>query len=284
MDRSLHELVAQARAILVGAGLPTDDAALDADVLARHVLGWDRARLLTAGRDPAPAGFAEPYLALVRRRATREPVAQIVGHREFWGLDFIVTPDVLVPRPETEIIVEEVLRAGAAGAPVGRIFDIGTGSGCLAVTLAHELARSSVVATDRSIAAARVARRNAAAHGVGARVHVVVTDLLCGVRGEADVIVSNPPYVALTDAASLDPDVADFEPHAALFAGATGLEILERLFREAPAHLAPGGLLVVEFGFGQAAAVEALARRAGWPGISIRPDLQGIPRTAVLRR
>lgn len=284
MEPPLSDVIAGARAMLAAAGLESSDAALDADVLARHVLGWDRARLLTALRNPAPGGFAGRYLPLVRRRAAREPVAHIVGHREFWGLDFIVTPDVLIPRPETEVIVEEVVRAASAGLRVDRLVDVGTGSGCLAIALAHELPNASVVATDRSAAAVSVARHNARALGVGGRVHFVVADLLHGIRGRVDVIVSNPPYIPQHDLAALARDVVEYEPGAALSPGPTGFEVLERLFADAPAHLAPKGLLVVEFGFGQAAGIGARARDAGWSDVTIRADLQGIPRTAVLRR
>jgi release factor glutamine methyltransferase len=280
----LHERLADARRALMEAGIDPDEAAIDAEVLARHALGWDRAQLLTAWRDPVPAALAPAFDPLLQRRLAREPVAYIIGRREFWGRDFAVTPAVLVPRPETEIIVEEALDQARGGAATGIIVDVGTGSGCLAVTLAIEFPRARVVATDISPAALEVARRNAERHGVAARIAFLEADVLEGTGVRADLIVSNPPYVPETEAGSLPPDVARYEPHPALFGGADGLDVIRRLFAAAPARLAEQGRLVVEFGFGQEAAIRALASATGWRVVRIRPDLQGIPRTAVLRR
>jgi release factor glutamine methyltransferase len=280
---TVAERLAAARQRLEAAGLDPADAALDAEVLARHALGWDRATLLARMREDEPEGFAAAYAALVERRAAREPVAQIAGVREFWMRDFEVTPDVLIPRPETEIIVEEVLQF-ARERQCARAIDVGTGTGCLAVTIACELPDVRVIATDVSESALAVARRNARRHGVGDRVRFVQADVLEGIEAIADVIVSNPPYIPDADAATLPPEVVDHEPHHALFGGPGGLDVLDRLFRQAPARLAPGGRLVVEFGFGQAAAVSTLARETGWRVERIREDLQGIPRTMVLGR
>jgi release factor glutamine methyltransferase len=279
MSASVHARVAAARQALMEAGLTAVDAASDADVLARHALGWDRATLLSRGRETAPAGFDETYDTLIRRRAGREPVAQITGSREFWGLDFHVTRDVLVPRPETELIVEQAL-AFARAHDVRRVVDVGTGSGCLAVALALELPDAHVVALDLSRAALDVAAANARRHGVDRRIHLVRGETLEAIRGPLDLIVSNPPYVPIDT--PLPPEVANYEPHAALFAGPDGLDVLRPLIRGAAARLAPGGRFIVEFGFGQHAAIETLARQAGWARLTVVPDLQGIPRVAVM--
>jgi release factor glutamine methyltransferase len=280
---SVAERLAAARGRLEAAGLDPADAALDAEVLARHALGWDRATLLARSRENEPLEFPAVYDALIARRIAREPVAQIVGVREFWDRDFEVTRDVLVPRPETEIIIEEALEF-ARQHPCRRVIDVGTGSGCLAVTIACELPNVRVTATDVSEAALAVARRNAQRHGVADRVTLVRADVLEGIDEMADLIVANPPYVPESDAAQMPPEVVRYEPHQALFGGPTGLEVIGRLFAQAPARLAPGGRLVVEFGFGQSDSVSNLARKAGWNIERIREDLQGIPRTIVLRR
>ena len=280
----LHEHLADARERLVRAGLSTGEAALDAEVLARHVLDCDRATLLTRAHDPLPSAFSRLYNELVQRRVAREPVAYIVGHREFWGLEFEVTPDVLIPRPETELVIEEALSEFPHKAVVHTIIDVGTGSGCLAVILAIEFAAAGVVAVDSSPAALDVARRNALRHNVSERVSAVHGDLLRGIHVSADLIVSNPPYVPDTDAATLQPEVARYEPASALYAGPNGLAVIYRLLADAPDRLAREGRLIVEFGFGQEPAVREAALQSGWTTERVRPDLQGIPRVAVLRR
>ena len=280
---SVVERLADARARLEAAGLAPAHASLDAEILARHALDWDRATLIARGRDPEPDGFAPAFDALVSRRVLRQPVAQITGTREFWGRDFIVTPDVLVPRPETELIVEAAM-AFARRQFCQHVVDVGTGSGCLAVTIACELPDVRVTAVDTSEAALEVARHNAARHGVNGRIDFCHGDLFEGVKPRADLIVSNPPYVPDADAAQMQEEVVRFEPHVALFGGPTGLDIVQRLLTEAPAHLADHGQLVVEFGFGQEDAVRALAASTGWVVAGLREDLQGIPRTIVLAR
>lgn len=281
---SLHERLADARQTLVRAGIPADEAALDAEVLARHVLECDRATLLTRARDPIPSAFDRLYQTLVARRAAREPIAYIVGHREFWGLEFEVTPAVLIPRPETELIVEEALSTIPSRDAARLIVDVGTGSGCLAVALAVEFPPAAVVATDASREALAVAERNAERHNVIGRVTFVCTDLLRDVSGTADLILCNPPYVPNGDAATLQPEVGRYEPPAALYGGPDGLDVIRRVLADARRHLAAGGWLIVEFGFGQEAAVREAARQLGWSVERVRSDLQGIPRVAVLRR
>ncbi|HVJ28025.1 MAG TPA: peptide chain release factor N(5)-glutamine methyltransferase [Vicinamibacterales bacterium] len=280
---SVAERLTAARRQLEAAGFPPADAALDAEVLARHLLGWDRADLIVRGRDPEPPGFSAQFDTVLARRTAHEPVAQIVGHREFWGLDFEVTRDVLIPRPETEIIVEAVL-AFAAAHPCRRIADVGTGSGCLAVSIAHDLPSVIVTAVDVSPAALEVARRNAARHHVDDRVTLQQADVLAGVTGHFDLIVSNPPYVPEADAASMQEDVVRYEPYLALFGGRSGFEVIERLFDQSADHLASGGQLIVEFGFGQAGQISSLAVKAGWRIVRVLNDLQSIPRTIVLDR
>ena len=280
----LHERLADARDRLVRAGIPREDATLDAEVLARHVLSCDRATLLTRARDPLPSAFDRLFDALVQRRAAREPVAYIIGQREFWGLDFDVTPAVLIPRPETELIVEEAIAAMPARDAVGRVIDVGTGSGCLAVALAVEFPSATVIATESSPAALEIAHRNCERHNVASRVTLIETDLLEGVSALADLIVSNPPYVPDADAPSLPPDVSRFEPQSALFGGDDGLAIIRRLLLTAAADLATGGRLIIEFGLGQEDGVREASHQAGWTVDHVRRDLQSIPRTAVLRR
>jgi len=280
---SLHERLIEARQSLVLAGIPERDAALDVEVLARHVLGCDRATLLTRSRDAIPSAFDRLYQPLVARRAAREPIAYIVGHREFWGLEFDVTPDVLIPRPETEFVVEEAI-AIASRTVTRRIIDVGTGSGCLAVALAVEFASARVTATDVSPAALAVATRNAERHKVIGRIAFVETDLLENVDGPADLIVSNPPYVPEPAASTVQPEVGRYEPRTALYGGPDGLAVIRRLLAAAPQRLAHPGWLIVEFGFGQEEDVRAAAADAGWQVARLRADLQGIPRVVVLRR
>jgi len=280
---TIHDHVRQAAGELAEAGIGDDRAAFDAELLARHVLGWDRARYLADRRGPAPDGFAARFSDLVGRRRRREPAAYIVGTREFWGLELEVTPDVLIPRPESELIVEQTL-AACADAPPRAIVDVGTGSGCLAVALACEFAEARVTATDVSRSALAVARRNAARHGVAARVGFVQADLLDGLALEADVIVSNPPYVSTLAAPSLLPDVRDHEPAVALFGGTAGLDVIGRLLPQAARCLRAGGLLVWEFGYDHEDQVRALIATGDWRLERIGEDLQGIPRVAVVRR
>jgi release factor glutamine methyltransferase len=280
----LHERLADARDRFLRAGIPRDEAALDAEVLARHVLDCDRATLLTRARDPLPSAFERLFEDLVQRRIDREPVAYIVGHREFWGLEFEVTPAVLIPRPETELIIEEALSTWPARDAVRRVIDVGTGSGCLAVVLAIEFAAAKVLGTDSSPRALEVAGRNGARHNLGGRVSFIQANLLDRISGSADLIVSNPPYLREGDAPELQPEVARYEPSSALYAGPEGLEVIRRLLAEAPPHLADNGRLIVEFGFDQDAGVRDAAEHTGWTIDRIRRDLQGIPRVAVLRR
>ncbi|MSO29484.1 MAG: peptide chain release factor N(5)-glutamine methyltransferase [Acidobacteria bacterium] len=283
--RPLFEKLAQARARLVAAGISDTEAALDVDVYARTILGWDRATLLTEQRDAAPVSLEPRFSEWLERRERREPTAYIVGIREFWGLDFAVTPAVLIPRPETEFIVEESLTIiGAQASGELRIADIGTGSGCVAVSLAHELPRCRIVATDLSTSALTVARQNAARHGVAERVDFVHTSYLEGVDGAFDLITANPPYVKDGDKPALARAVRH-EPDVALFGGGDGLRDIGGVLNAAIRSLTPGGWFVMEFGYGQEDDVRALvAARSALRLDRVREDLQGIPRTVVIQR
>lgn len=282
---TIHQLVHAARERLGAARIADPEAELDARLLAEHLLGWDAARYFTDRNQPAPPGFESQYDALVARRAAREPVAYITGRREFWDLTFAVSPSVLIPRPETELIVEAALEMFPADDAALAIADVCTGSGCVAVALAHERPRARVVATDLSEAAVEVAHANAAFHGVAERVEVRRTDLLDGVDETFDLIVANPPYVAEQSRPILQPEVREHEPAMALFAGVDGLSLIRRLVPAAAEHLADRGVLMFEFGFGQDVDIEQLI--ASTPALSLvelRPDLQGIRRTAIARR
>lgn len=284
---SLFDRLAEARQALTGAGIRPDEAALSAEVLARHVLGWDRAAVLAHANDPLLPDFEARFAPLLARRVAREPIAYIVGHREFWGLELEVTPDVLIPRPETELLVEEAIALARTHANCRRIIDVGTGSGAIAIALALEVLGAEIVATDSSAGALAVARRNALRHKVDGRITFVQTDLMDDVDADApaELIVSNPPYVPNSDAEGLQPEVGVYEPAAALFGGdGDGLDVVRRLFERAPAHLSDDGYLVIEFGFAQDDEVQEAAHRTGWRISHFRNDLQDIPRVAVLRR
>jgi len=266
--------------LLTDAGFPIDEARLDAAVLARHALGWSLAEWAAGSRDDAPPAFAEELRGLITRRAAREPVAYITGKRDFYGRTFRVSPAVLIPRPETEGIVEAAL-------PLLRgieltIADIGTGSGCLAITLALECPRARIVATDTSVAALDVARENARA--MDARVEFVQAEWLPADLTSIDLIITNPPYVPEHDRASLMADVRDFEPASALFAGPDGLDAIRVLLPIAARALKPGGSLIMEIGAGHDSQVAELIVRAGLHLERIRPDLAGIPRVVVAKR
>jgi release factor glutamine methyltransferase len=280
---SLSETIAQARARLVASGVRPDEAAVDVDVYARTILGWDKATLLTNLREAAPADLEPRFSEWIGRRERGEPTAYIVRTREFWGRPFLVTPAVLVPRPETEFIVEEAIPLiRDVAAP--RIADIGTGSGILAVTLAAELPAATVVATDLSGDALEVARENATRLGVANRVTFTRTSYLDDVGGVFDLVVANPPYVRDSDKPALARDVRH-EPDVALFGGPDGLRDVGGVLDAAVKKVTPGGWFVMEFGYGQEDDVRRLvAARTSLRVQRIRDDLQGIARTAVIQR
>ncbi len=282
---SIHGRVAAARQRLRDAGISHAESDLDARLLAQYVLGWTTERFLTDAQSAEPDDFGHRYDTLVERRATREPLAYIVGIREFWGLDFEVSPAVLIPRPATELIVETILERFPDRAAPLAMADICTGCGCVAVALAHERPASTIVATDISRDALAVAKRNAAHHGVADRVTFRHGDLVDGIDGGLDAIVANPPYVVDHAGPALQPEVRDHEPAVALFGGADGLGLVTRLVADAPKLLRAGGFLVFEFGLGQDVEIEALLARApDLALVDVRRDLEGIARTAVARR
>jgi release factor glutamine methyltransferase len=291
-DSQVFELLAGAERRLAAAGI--DTARLDAEVLLAWAISADRTALYARLHDPVPPMAAARFAGALERRCRREPIAYITGTQEFWSLPFAVSPAVLIPRPETELLVEIVCRllraaAGLGATPVSRlpspvyICDVGTGSGCIAVAIARELARARVTALDVSPDALAVARVNAAAHAVDQRITWVESDLFAVLPADAtfDVIVSNPPYLAPGTAVS--PELA-FEPTAALVAGADGLDAIRRLISAAPSRLRPGGWLVMEIGVAQVDAVLVLAANAGLARVGIEPDLAGIPRALVAQQ
>jgi release factor glutamine methyltransferase len=359
-------LVASGTATLAAAGVPT--ARLDAEVLLAHACGTDRAGLYAHLSSVVSSDCRSRFDTLVLRRQRREPLQHIVGHQEFWSLDFVVTPDVLIPRPETEMLVELAVailpeasfafplpqeavdhrephpsrRSQRKGPPQGgrklvlehnnrtarpeepppeqarssravskgsggvskgarrkestvplgggrgdaalRLCDLGTGSGCLAVTLARELPLVQVWALDISEAALDVARFNARRHGVAERVHFLPSDGFSAVNGlRFDAIVCNPPYVPSCELQRAQPEIA-WEPRSALDGGVTGLAVIRRVVAEAPRYLEDGGWLLMEMGADQRAAVEQLARAAGFSSVSVRTDYAGLPRALVVQR
>ena len=260
-------------------------ARLDAELLLGEILKLDRVALYTHHDQPLARPELAAFRALIQRRLAGEPVAYLVGRKEFFSLSLRVDGRVLIPRPETEGVVEAVL-AQLAGVASPRVADIGTGSGAIAIAVAHERPDARVVAIDRSADALAVARENVAAHGVV--VELLEGDLLAplaaaGVAPPYDAIASNPPYIRDQDFASLPPEVRR-EPRGALLAGADGLSVLRRLIDGAPPLLADGGALILEIGAGQAEAVTALARAAGYGEVRVRRDLAGIERVVILRR
>jgi release factor glutamine methyltransferase len=292
---------------------------LDAEVLLAAACRMDRTALYVRARERTPEACRATFAAMLSRRIAGEPVQYIVGRQEFWSLDFIVTPDVLIPRPETELLVELALngvdeRRGRAGrprpysqgesdsfgvrrgavsapglsgpenTPRPRICDLGTGSGCLAIALAHELPQAEIWAVDLSEAALQAAKANARRHAVDDRIHFVAGDLFVAVsRVHFDAIVCNPPYVSATELASVPPEVQR-EPRRALDGGADGLEVIRRVVAGAPARLVDGGWLIMEIGATQGPAVTAMAPAAGLRAVSVHPDYAGLPRALCARK
>lgn len=259
----------------------------DAEVLLAHTVQRDRAWLLAHSDDLLAAEHIAEFRALTARRAAHEPLQHLTGQQEFFGLALRVTPDTLIPRPETELLVEAVLNwtAEKSSPRAVRILDVGTGTGAIALALAQHFPTAQVLAVDISPAALEVARENAVRHHLANRIDFAESDLLAAVSGETfDIIVSNPPYVSLADAQTLAPEVRDHEPHLALFAGDDGLAVYRRLIPQAQAAVVPGGLLALEIGFGQSEAVRALFNEGLWKDIRILDDYAGIPRVVLATR
>ncbi len=261
-----------------------DSPRLAAEVLLAHALHCDRVALYMDFQRPLDKDELARYRALVERRAAGEPTQYVVGEREFFGRPFFVDRRVLIPRPETELVVEECLRAMEPGKAV-RVLDLCTGSGCIAVTLAAERPEAAVTAVDISPDALEVARRNAERHGVMARIDLRQGDLYEPVGDRAfDVVCANPPYVATASVASLQREIREHEPNVALDGGSDGLDFLRRIVAGAPAHLSPGGLLAVEIAEGQGPEVVALASAAGLSGAVVHRDYAGHDRVVTARQ
>jgi release factor glutamine methyltransferase len=275
---TIAETLQDAARRLREAGVPND--LLDAQTLLCFTLGRDRTWLIINYREAMAESDSEVYTQLITRRATGEPLQYITGRQEFFGLDFAVSPAVLIPRPESELIVEEVVRLGW---PAPLIVDVGTGSGCLAVAIAREIPTARVIAIDIAAEALAVARQNAVSNGVAAQIEFVNGDLLGPLTTRASIIVSNPPYIAASEMDGLQREVRDWEPRGALTDEGDGLGFYRRLLRTAPAHLEPGGYLICEIGYQQAAAMRSLVESAIWDGPRFLTDLQGYERTMVVR-
>jgi protein-(glutamine-N5) methyltransferase, release factor-specific len=225
----------------------------------------------------------DSFAVYLNRRASREPLQYIRGHQEFYGLDFDVTPDVLIPRPETEILVENAIK-DLQSVENANFCEVGIGSGCISISILHSLPTATANGLDISEKALKVAQRNAEKHGVSSRLRLIKSDVFDALAGQRfDIIVSNPPYVPQKDFDSLQAEVRDFEPQIALTDGVDGLSIIERIVARAPQYLRPGGGLLMEIGFGQAEAVEQMFNRKIWAHFELLDDLQSIPRTVRAR-
>jgi len=282
MSATIRNAISTGAAKLKAAGVA--DSRNDAKLLAMHVIKRDRTFLLAHGEATLSPDQLDLYRSLIERRGSGEPLQYITGHQEFFNLDFETSPDVLIPRPETELIVEigmELLKDNAR--PF--IADIGTGSGCIVISLLHELRQARAVATDVSTAALAVASRNAGHYEVSDRLRLIESDLFSALESNDlfDLIVSNPPYVPAADLEGLQREVG-CEPQNALDGGADGLAVIRRLLNGAPVFLRGRGYLVFEIGFDQAESVKRIIDSAAWELIDVRRDLQGIPRTVVLRK
>jgi release factor glutamine methyltransferase len=268
----------------LGTGPHAHRARRDTETLLLHLVGKNRAWLMAHLDEDFGGCAAIRFASLLDRRDRGEPIQYIVGETEFYGLPFRVTRDVLIPRPETEHLVEKAIELARLRA-VPHIIDVCTGSGAIAVALARTLSAAEIMATDLSDAALSVARENAQHNGVEHHIRFLQGDLFAPVAGERfDLVVANPPYVPTIERESMSVEVRDHEPALALFAGVDGLDIYRRLISAAPGVLVPGGFIVLEIGYGQARAVEELLAAAGFTQIAFIPDLQGIPRVACAKR
>lgn len=299
---TLREWLGQVEAQL-STGPHPERARLDAETLLLHLIGKNKAWLMAHADDDFAGCSAIRYASLLERRRKGEPIQYITGETEFYGLPFRVTPDVLIPRPETELLVEQCLAlATRSGAPSFRpslqegweskdpaspirILEVGTGSGAIAVALASQLPNAVVTGTDISKNALAISRENADRNKIADRIRFLEGDLLAPVAEERfEIVVSNPPYVPAVDRNSLSVEVRDHEPALALFAGNDGLDIYRRLIPQAFAVLVPGGFIALEIGYGQQPAIHLLLADTGFTDIQFTPDLQDIPRVAVGQR
>jgi release factor glutamine methyltransferase len=273
--------LAEATAQLAAAGI--DDPHREARILLAHALGIDRTSLVRRLGDTLTAAEADRFRSLISRRAAREPAATIFGHREFWSLDFIVSKDTLIPRPDSELLIETALTLHP-DRNLGRILDLGTGTGCLLLAALTEFPAAWGLGIDLSPAAARIAQMNAQNLGLSDRAAILVADWTEALAGRFDLIVSNPPYIPLGDIAGLMPEVAAHEPHLALDGGADGLDPYRTLFPRLERFLSPGGQALFEFGIGQADALASLAQKTGLRVLGQERDLAGLPRVLIVCR
>lgn len=273
-QKTYESVLREGASILAGC----ESAQLDARVLMKFVTGLDDAGLILRGAHDMPAEDEAAFLKLIARRAAREPIAYITGVREFWSLDFHVTPDVLIPRADSECLIEAVLKRRAPSKP-WTVLDLGVGSGCLLCALLHEMPSARGLGIDRSKAALEVAKDNAARLGLGARASFIAADWASGVEARFDIIIANPPYIPAGEKPALPADVSDFEPSDALFSGTDGFDAYGEILRAAPRLLAPEGLLILEAGDGQAARLRDMVSKA-LPGAqtTIVNDLKGLAR------
>ena len=257
-----------------------------------HALEVDRTYLIAKSEREIDEARSQAYIEMITRRAAGEPLQYITGHQEFYGIDFLVTPDVLIPRPETELLVECVINLARDSSQSFQdgplIIDIGTGSGCIAVALASHINNARVIATDISSAALAVASKNAARRKVDAQIEFLEGDLLAplagrNLEGAIDFLASNPPYVPARDSHLLQREL-DWEPREALFGGPEGIDFYRRLLADAPRYVKPGGYLVCEIGYTQLDAIREMIDATVWGDVIINDDLQGIPRTLAIKK
>lgn len=282
---SIAGAIVEAAQVLRRAGVP--EARREAGSLLAHVVARDRTFLITHADELLAPEDVNLFREFVARRADGEPLQYITGHQEFYTLDFIVTPDVLIPRPETELLIETVLRLLRDTSPPPLICDVGTGSGCIAVTLLHELPQARAVALDISPPALQVAARNAARHHVRERLSLVASDCFAALNpssAQFSMIVSNPPYINADALEGLQREVIEHEPRIALTPGPDVLRIIRRIIADAPRFLHSSGHLLLEIGFDQHEAVTQLFDADIWQLLDIYKDLQGIPRTVVAKK
>ena len=284
MTISIADAIREGAQIFQDAGLA--EARREAGGLLQHVMGRDRTFLLAHPEQQLSQAQLQSFQELITRRAAGEPLQYLTAHQSFFGLDFEVAPGVLIPRPETELLVELALEK-IQGTRAPRICDIGTGSGCIAISLLHQRSDALAVAVDISTVALEIAKRNALQHQVESRLTFVQANCFSSFSSAEfsfDLIVSNPPYVAENELAGLQREVRDHEPREALAGGPDGLDVVRRLLSESDVFLKPGGHLLIEIGFNQASAVHSLLEKQQWLAKEIRPDLQGIPRVVVLQK
>jgi len=278
-QQTYERVLREGASILAGC----EPAQLDARVLMKFVTGFDDAGLILRGADDMPSEDEAAFFKLIARRAAREPIAYITGVREFWSLDFRVTPDVLIPRADSECLIEAVLKRRDPSKP-WTVLDLGVGSGCLLCALLHEMPSARGLGVDRSQTALGVAKDNAARLGLASRASFIAGDWASGIETRFDIIIANPPYIPAGDKPVLPPDVSDFEPCDALFSGADGFDAYHEILRAAHRLLAPEGLLVLEAGDGQAARLRDMVSQA-LPGAqtTIVNDLKGLPRGVLAK-